>query len=123
MSYKIECVITSISSDGKVLVKGTEGYLLRHEDKEYNVFFPAVSSTENFNVFVQDSKIELLLYNGTTTLLDQMLILAKCNNRKVSLNITFPVNQKTSNEEVESSKNLNEKSLTQQIEIKSLTIL
>lgn len=122
MSYKIECVITSISSDGKVLVKGTEGYLLRHEDKEYNVFFPAESSTENFNVFVQDSKIELLLYNGTT-LLDQMLILAKCNNRKVSLNITFPVNQKTSNEEVESSKNLNEKSLTQQIEIKSVTIL
>lgn len=52
-----------------------------------------------------------------------MLILAKCNNRKVSLNITFPVNQKTSNEEVESSKNLNEKSLTQQIEIKSVTIL
>jgi hypothetical protein len=123
MSYKIECVITSISSDGKVLVKGTEGYLLRHEGKEYNVFFPAKSSTENFNVFVQDSKIELLLYNGTTTLLDQMLILAKCNNRKVSLNITFPVNQKTSNEEVESSKNLNEKSLTQQIEIKSVTIL
>lgn len=123
MSYKIECVITSISSDRKVLVKGTEGYLLRHEDKEYNVFFPAESSTENFNVFVQDSKIELLLYNGTTTLLDQMLILAKCNNRKVSLNITFPVNQKTSNEEVESSKNLNEKSLTQQIEIKSVTIL
>lgn len=122
MSYKIECVITSISSDGKVLVEGTEGYLLRHEDKEYNVFFPAESSTENFNVFVQDSKIELLLYNGTT-LLDQMLILAKCNNRKVSLNITFPVNQKTSNEEVESSKNLNEKSLTQQIEIKSVTIL
>lgn len=123
MSYKIECVITSISSDGKVLLKGTEGYLLRYEDKEYNVFFPAESSTVNFNVFVQDSKIELLLYNGTTTLLDQMLILAKCNNRKVSLNITFPVNQKTSNEEVESSKNLNEKSLTQQIEIKSVTIL
>ena len=39
MSYKIECVITSISSDGKVLVKGTEGYYLKRNQKEHNVFW------------------------------------------------------------------------------------
>lgn len=45
MSYKIECTIQEIeiSLDGKVTglkIKGTEGYLLKQGDDEYNVFCP-----------------------------------------------------------------------------------
>lgn len=39
MTYKIECYVETISSDGKVTVHGVDGYRLERDGKAYNVFW------------------------------------------------------------------------------------
>ncbi len=39
MAYKIECYVETVSSDGKVTVRGVDGYRLERGDKMYNVLW------------------------------------------------------------------------------------
>ena len=94
MSYKIECVIQEIeiSADGKVArlkVKGTEGYLLKQGDDEYNVFCPEKMPEKE----TKTSETTLVLHAGSPLKLKkdadaacaQSLVQAKCADKKAKL--------------------------------------
>lgn len=94
MSYKIECTIQEIeiSLDGKVTglkIKGTEGYLLKQGDDEYNVFCPEKMPEKE----TKTSETALVLHAGSPLKLKdaadaacaQSLVQAKCADKKVKL--------------------------------------
>ena len=94
MSYKIECTIQEIeiSLDGKVTglkIKGTEGYLLKQGDDEYNVFCPEKMPEKE----TKTSETALVLHAGSSLKLKpaadaacaQSLVQAKCAEKKVKL--------------------------------------
>ena len=94
MSYKIECTIQEIeiSLDGKVTglkIKGTEGYLLKQGDDEYNVFCPEKMPEKE----TETSETALVLHAGSPLKLKdaadaacaQSLVQAKSASKKVKL--------------------------------------
>ncbi|WP_407449348.1 hypothetical protein [Fibrobacter sp.] len=95
MSYKIECTIQEIeiSLDGKVTglkIKGTEGYLLKQGDGEYNVFSPDTMPQKDgsgVNAFVLHAEMELNINGVVGGDLFSVLIQAKSAGRKIKLEI------------------------------------
>ena len=94
MSYKIEGIIQEIEIDatGKVLslkIKGTEGYLLKQGDNEYNVFCPEKLPEKE----TKTSETALVLHAGSPLKLKpaadsacvQSLVQAKCADKKAKL--------------------------------------
>lgn len=94
MSYKIECTIQEIeiSLDGKVTglkIKGTEGYLLKQGDGEYNVFcpeeFPEKVTKTSETALVLHAGSPLKLKDAADAACAQSLVQAKCADKKVKL--------------------------------------
>ncbi|MBR2058041.1 MAG: hypothetical protein IKC23_05000 [Fibrobacter sp.] len=104
MSYKIECVIQEIeiSADGKVTglkIKGTEGYLLKQGDNEYNVFCPEKMPEKE----TKTSETALILHAASAIKLKtaadaacaESLVQAKCANKKVRLKIKIDTSKES----------------------------
>ena len=96
MSYKIECVIQEMLCDafGKLTglkIKGADGYLLRQNGKEYNVFcpekMPEKDNPSSCNAVFFSADTMLSLVNPANADLSQILTQAKCANKKVRLEI------------------------------------
>jgi len=94
MSYKIECVIQELQCDasGKLTglkIKGSDGYLLKQGDKEYNVFCPDNMPGQTANSFVGVQVLSVdaeLSFAGSVSMgLSQILAQAKYTNKKVRL--------------------------------------
>ena len=94
MSYKIDCTIQEIeiSLDGKVTglkIKGTEGYLLKQGDNEYNVFcpekLPEKETKTSETTLILHAASAIKLKTAADTVCAQSLVQAKCADKKVKL--------------------------------------
>ena len=79
MSYTIQCTITKLSSDGSVVVKGCEGFFLKKDGTEYNVF------VDGMNARLQKSLLKLGKKNNWGEWEFALLRDAVSNNKKVEL--------------------------------------
>ena len=92
MSYKIECVVQELEfKDGKIAslkVKGTEGFLLKLGDEEYNVFCPEKMPGECdscADVKIANVKKGLELKTAVEGFQAEMLVKVKMQDKKVRL--------------------------------------
>lgn len=94
MSYKIEGIIQEMQCDafGKLTglkIKGSDGYLLKQGDKEYNVFYPeempSREDTASKNALIVSAETELSFASTLDVALHQILVQAKCVNKKIRL--------------------------------------
>ena len=79
MSYKIQCTIKKLSSDGSVMIKGCDGYTNKIGDKEYNLF------VEGTDIKAIETSTELKKGTNWGELEFALLRDAVCNNKKVEL--------------------------------------
>lgn len=128
MSYKIECTIQEIeiSLDGKVTglkIKGTEGYLLKQGDDEYNVFCPEKMPEKE----TKTSETALVLHAGSPLKLKpaadaacaQSLVQAKCADKKVKLVIDADTGKESCADTDTARETFNPES----VHLKSITLL
>ena len=128
MSYKIECTIQEIeiSLDGKVTglkIKGTEGYLLKQGDDEYNVFCPEKMPEKE----TKTSETALVLHAGSPLKLKpaadaacaQSLVQAKCADKKVKL----VINADSGTENCGNTGTVREIFNPESVNLKSITLL
>lgn len=96
MSKKIECVIQEIQYDEAenltgLKITGSEGYLLKQGNKEYNVFcpkeMPQIDATASMSAEILCAETPLKLNPALKAPLSQILVQAKCANKKVRLEI------------------------------------
>lgn len=108
-TYKIECYVETVSSDGNVTVRGVDGYRLEkkegEKEKTYNVFWK-VEDTKNggalVKIFPAEEKLKMdeKQSDGSSTgesgkvekVFDkklQFLLTAKANRLKVSLDVAL----------------------------------
>lgn len=96
MIYKIEGVIQEMLFDASgnmtgLKIKGTEGYLLKQGEKEYNVFSPVEMPQSNtaasMSAEILCAETPLKLNPALKAPLSQILVQAKCANKKVRLEI------------------------------------
>ena len=128
MSYKIEGIIQEIEIDaiGKVLslkIKGTEGYLLKQGDNEYNVFCPEKLPEKE----TKTSETALVLHAGSPLKLKpaadsacaQSLVQAKCADKKAKLVIDADTGKENSADTGTARETFNPES----VNLKSVTLL
>lgn len=128
MSYKIECTIQEIeiSLGGKVdslKIKGTEGYLLKQGDNEYNVFCPEKMPEKE----TKTSETALVLHAGSSLKLKpaadaacaQSLVQAKCADKKVKL----VINADSGTENCGNTGTVREIFNPESVNLKSITLL
>ncbi len=128
MSYKIEGIIQEIEIDatGKVLslkIKGTEGYLLKQGDNEYNVFcpekLPEKETKTSETTLILHAASAIKLKTAADTVCAQSLVQAKCADKKVKLVINADTGKENSADTGTARETFNPES----VNLKSVTLL
>ena len=96
MTYKIECYIETIDSDGNFTFLGSEGYCLEKGDKTYNVLWPNNKPKKNKSKDEKQADDELNSF-AECFLFEQKISLCKENSQK---KILLLVSAKTSRSKV-----------------------
>ena len=100
MSYKIEGIIQEMWCDasGKMIglkIKGSEGYMLKQGDKEYNVFcsgeMPQKEDSSSKNALIFNVDTMLSFTNSADSALLHVLAQVKCANRKICMMVNCDV--------------------------------
>ena len=89
MTYKIECYIETINSEGCFTFHGSEGYCLEKEGKIYNIFWKDIDSST-------DTEIQLIAYAQDELKLKaekqkifQLFVAAQANHKKILIKMNF----------------------------------
>lgn len=90
MSYKIECIIQELtwnaSGNFGIKIRGAEGYQLKLQDKEYNVFCPD-KMPEKIGGAAIVCADAILKFAAETEREFQILAQAKCAGKKIQLKV------------------------------------
>lgn len=88
-NYNIQCYIESLSSDNKVTLRGCDGYRLLKDDKKYLVFF---KSPQKCTLIEEQTELTLVISEENIQSMQNMLLMAQVNRKKVELVIKFQTN-------------------------------
>jgi hypothetical protein len=94
--YMIQCTIKKLKSNGSVVIKGCDGFAVKSDGKEYNLFMDTDTSSDDktsIGSVLRDADIEFRLKDGLHEWEFLLLRDAVCNNKKVELEISDNVVQ------------------------------
>jgi hypothetical protein len=94
--HMIQCTIKKLRSNGSVVIKGCDGFAVKSDGKEYNLFMDTDSSSDDkasIGSVLRDADIEFRLKDGLHEWEFLLLRDAVCNNKKVELEISDNVVQ------------------------------
>lgn len=94
-SYTIQCYVETLSNDKKITIHGCDGYRILKDEQKYLIFWgeSTNNSEQTHNcILIRETEVfsvEFQTQNNNSLQLEDMLLAAHVNHKKIELTIEF----------------------------------